>query len=102
MRSRYSAYACGLVDYIVATTDPLGPLYKTGLEEASWRTGIADFSRGCRFTGLKIHDFVDGEPAYVTFTAYLRQLNGEDASFTEKSRFFRRDGRWLYSDGESL
>lgn len=94
MRSRYSAYALRLVDYIVATTDPQGPLYMADREQ--WLSSIAAFCDHTRFTGLKIHDFVEGEPAYVTFTAYLMQ-GDQDASFTEKSSFHKRDGQWLYT-----
>ena len=35
MRSRFAAYALGLVDHIVATTDPKGPQWQR--HAASWR-----------------------------------------------------------------
>lgn len=77
----------------MATTDPNGPLFET--DAAAWRSSIERFSKGMRFIGLKIHQFVDAEPAYVTFTAHL-MAGDEDRSFTEKSRFSKLQGRWFY------
>lgn len=101
MRSRFSAYALGLVDYIVATTARGGPMWEDDLE--TWRAGIVAFSEGTRFRGLRI---VAAPPpgedeGCVTFTATLEQA-GQDASFTEKSRFVRQDGAWRYHSGERL
>jgi SEC-C motif-containing protein len=97
MRSRYSAYALELVDYIVATTHPAHP--DSALEDTVRRTQISEFCRLTRFDGVKILEFVDGpKDATVTFTAYLRQADS-DASFSEKSEFAKVDGRWLYKSG---
>lgn len=98
MRSRFSAYALGDLDYIIKTTHPENPGRKANL--AAWRKDLLSFSKGTSFDGLKIIDFVDGqERATVTFTARLRQ-GAKDASFTEKSSFEKVDGRWLYKSGE--
>jgi SEC-C motif domain protein len=98
MRSRYSAYARLLVDYIVDTTDPDGDAWQEPVEE--WRREIRQFSKETDFQGVEIIDAeVHGETGTVTFLARL-QRRGEDASFTEISQFTRRDGRWLYSAGE--
>lgn len=102
MRSRYCAYALGMVDYIVDTTDPLGPAWPP--DEAAWRTQIAQFCRDTEFVGL---DITEAPPAQdtvgtVTFTAHLTQ-QGQDASFSERSTFYRGgDGRWRYHSGERL
>ncbi len=97
MRSRYAAYALGLVAYIQATTDPGGPQWQADTD--AWAEGIAAFSRGTRFTGLSVRDHVEqGDEAWVTFHAGLSQA-GEDASFTERSRFTRAEGRWRYHSG---
>jgi len=98
MRSRYSAYALGLVDYIVTTTHPDNPTYTN--DKLSWMTSIAAFCEDTAFTGLDIIDFADGtEEAFVTFTAHLEQEES-DASFTERSRFVKVESRWLYHSGE--
>ena len=39
--------------------------------------------------------------AYVTFRATIF-CQGSDASFTEKSRFIKKDGKWFYEGGEIL
>jgi SEC-C motif-containing protein len=94
MRSRYSAYALHLVDYIIKTTHPQSPHYQTNLD--AWKKDILAFSENTRFIGLTIEDFVDGEKeAQVTFTAYLMSV-GQDTSFRERSLFRKEDAWWLY------
>lgn len=93
MRSRYSAYAKHLPDYIVRTTHPENPKYMRSHKE------ILEFCRNTEFAGLKILDFTEeGKTAYVTFHAGLKQ-KGRDVSFTERSLFNKVDGCWLYRDG---
>jgi SEC-C motif-containing protein len=97
MRSRYTAYAHGDVDYIIETTDSEGAAWES--DEARWRESIAEFSRGCRFGGVVIHEADDeGDVGTVKFTARLKR-GKTDASFTEVSHFVRRDGRWYYTEG---
>lgn len=97
MRSRYCAYAKGLVDYILLTTAP-GPMAQE--DEAGWREEVRRFSASTRFVGLSISEHVDGpEEAFVTFRCTLTQ-QGEDVSFAERSRFVRVAGRWAYHSGE--
>ena len=98
MRSRYCAYAMGLVDYIVQTTHPDNPNWSADTEQ--WKADITLFCRHTKFPGLSVENFEDGdERAYVTFTAFLTQ-GTQDATFTEKSTFVKRDGRWFYLDGD--
>jgi SEC-C motif-containing protein len=98
MRSRYSAYALGLADYIIVTTHKNNPSYTKDLK--SWKKGILEFSQNTLFEGLKIVEFIDGEnEAFVIFTAYLKQ-GDNDVSFTEKSRFLKVGDRWLYESGQ--
>ncbi len=100
MRSRYSAYALGLVEYIQATTHPGGPHFETDSE--AWARSIRVFSEGTHFRSLAITDHgEEDDQGWVTFTAGLEQA-GQDAGFTERSTFERIDGRWLYRDGERL
>ncbi len=99
MRSRYSAYALGLTDYIVQTTAKkktyaLGNLSK-------WKEGIEEFHKTTEFVGLTIHDFEEQQNiASVTFTAHITQ-NEKDVSFTEKSAFIYEDSMWFYLEALS-
>ncbi len=99
MRSRYSAYAMHLADYIMQTTHKDNPSYKRPHSEER-KNEILEFSKSTDFVGLKILEFIDGESeAYVTFTVYLKQ-GGKDVSFTEKSYFVKVQNKWLYKDGK--
>lgn len=94
MRSRYSAFALGLADYIMATTHPNNPDYTEDKEH--WRESILSFSNTTRFLGLKIIEFIDGDvEAFVTFEATL-----DGGILKEKSRFLKIEGKWLYESGE--
>jgi SEC-C motif-containing protein len=95
MRSRYCAYALNLADYIMATTHPENPRYQA--DKPAWKKSLQQFSKNTLFDGLTILEFIDGDTeAFVTFRAHLRQ-HGQDASFTEKSRFLKEGPRWLYA-----
>ncbi len=97
MRSRYSAYALHLSDYIINTTHPDHPSFQRNT--ARWREEILDFCKNTRFESLEILDFTpDTQGATVTFIAHLKQ-GARDASFREKSRFIKVDGHWLYESG---
>jgi SEC-C motif-containing protein len=78
MRSRYSAYALSLDDYVFRTWHP-----KTRPDEVS-DTGV--------WTGLEIIAATDDE---VEFKAYY-----PGGVLHERSRFERRRDRWVYVDGE--
>jgi SEC-C motif domain protein len=98
MRSRYSAYAVGDVHYIMKTTHSDNPTCSPDREK--WRRDITQFCEGTQFVSLEIIDTTDGaSESFVTFTATLMQ-EGQDASFTERSKFYNVDGQWLYHSGE--
>jgi len=100
MRSRYSAYALHLADYIMQTTHPHNNGYLS--DRQRWKREILSHYKKTDFYDLKIMNFIDGlNEAYVTFTAHLRQGN-QDVSFTEKSRFLKVNGHWLYESGEII
>ena len=90
MRSRYTAYALGLLDYVFRTWHP------------RTRPDSVDPSPGTAWTGLEVLDVVDGGPGddtgVVEFRARFRQGSAE-RSMHETSRFERRAGRWVYVDG---
>ena len=95
MRSRYCAYAKGLAEYIIKTTDPQGPQWQ--MDRAQWEREVQHFSQSTRFEGLSILDVgpVVSDSATVTFRASLRR-EGKDVGFTECSVFRRVEGRWMY------
>ena len=92
MRSRYSAYALGLVDYIIQTTHPQN-------EQPLSRETIEQFCATTEFKNLEIFN-VEEEPekSQVTFRASLMS-QGQDISFVEESLFEKVDGQWLYRSG---
>lgn len=97
MRSRYSAYALGLVDYVLDTTDPSGPQHQA--DRGAWRKSVEEFCQQTRFVGLDVLEYsADGDEGRVRFFAHLER-QGQDTSFGEASRFRRVQGRWLYHSG---
>ncbi len=97
MRSRYSAFALGLVDYILDTTDPTGPMAQP--DRHLWAADVDTFCCETGFHGLEVlGSGADGDAGWVRFRAVLTQ-DARDASFVERSAFVRRGGRWLYVSG---
>ena len=96
MRSRFSAYALGLSDYIIKTTHPEGSQYHADL--AAWKLQIAAFCQSTRFAGLQI---LGARDDMVTFRATLFASN-QDVSFTEISVFRQQNGYWKYYSGTQL
>jgi SEC-C motif domain protein len=102
MRSRYAAYALAKVDYVIATTDPAGPQFRSDREV--WAAEIREFCEATRFVGLRIRanetrEADSGpESGMVEFEAKLLRA-GRDVSLIERSEFVHVDGRWLYHDG---
>lgn len=99
MRSRYSAYAFGLASYIIETTHPKNPNFSPNQKQ--WTQEIENFHDEVSFEGLEILSSTFGEKeSFVTFVAYLSE-EGEELTFTEKSRFLKEGERWLYVDGKT-
>lgn len=92
MRSRYSAYAKGLGWYLLRTWD------------ASTRPSELAIDPALRWTGLEVRRVVagdvDDDAGTVEFVA-RHELHGVDGELHEVSRFVRRDGEWVYLDGET-
>lgn len=89
MRSRYSAYVRGAVDYLLATW------------HLSTRPPSLDLDPGVRWLGLvvKQHEQSDVDTAVVEFVARYRIGGAPAVPLHEISRFVREDGRWFYLDG---
>lgn len=100
MRSRYSAYALHLPDYIIHTTHPNNPSFEENYN--LWFKEILYFCQNTHFKKLEIVNFVDGEQeSYVTFIAHLLQ-NNEPKKLAEKSHFEKVGNKWLYLSGVFL
>jgi peptide deformylase len=98
MRSRYSAYAHHLPKYLMDTTHLANFEYNENREE--WEKSILEFCTTSTFNKLEILDFQEQENyAIVAFVAHIMQ-NEQDQTFTEKSLFEKRNGRWYYLSGQ--
>ncbi len=97
MRSRFTAYALGKVDYLLRTTE--------ATERAKLdREELTGYCKSVRCVSLKIISTEKGGPAddlgTVKFHASL-QVNGKRQLHVELSRFVRENGAWVYVDGDS-
>jgi SEC-C motif-containing protein len=94
MRSRYSAYVLGRVDYLVATTLPV---QQAGLDQAA----MAAWSAQATWLGLEVEnaEVMGGKPehAFVTFIARWHDSRG-DHGHRERSAFVQVDDRWYFID----
>ena len=87
MRSRYSAFVLGLIDYLVATWHVSTAPGDLELQSAKW-------------LGLEVrHTATSGDAGVVEFVARYR-VDGRGQRIHETSRFIRENGRWYYIDGQ--
>ena len=89
MRSRYSAYVLGLMDYVEATWHPsTRPSHEELVHDAA-----------IKWLGLDVKKHVPmQDEATVEFVARSKSA-GRAHRLHEISRFVREDGRWFYIDG---
>lgn len=92
MRSRYSAYALGLSEYVQrtwhASTRPAGLDLQQELSNGKW-LGLT----------VKQHS-PQGDKAEVEFMARYKPKAGPASRLHERSRFVRENGQWFYVDGD--
>jgi SEC-C motif-containing protein len=95
MRSRYCAFVKGLVDYLLSTHDP------ETVSSVS-RASLARFAKDTMWLGLEIVATEAGgeadETGVVEFIA-RGASGGQPFAQRERSRFRKREDRWLYVDG---
>jgi SEC-C motif-containing protein len=100
MRSRYSAYVVGSIDYIHETNDPRS-------KDAFDREAAEAWSKKSDWLGLEIVATRAGQPGdaegEVEFKAKYR-FEGEETVHHEVSlfRFDKAAGRWFYADGKTI
>jgi SEC-C motif-containing protein len=96
MRSRYTAFAIGAVDYLVQTTTAT----KRTPQDAEL---LAEQTQITTWTGLEIINTEagqkDDQTGIVEFKATFESPEG-NAVLHERSRFERENGQWVYLDGE--
>ncbi len=96
MRSRYSAYVEGAVDYLGETLHPQ--------HRADWdRDATARWAADARWQGLEIVSTEAGQPddleGFVEFVAHYDEGVARKRHH-ERSRFQFHEGRWYYVDGD--
>jgi SEC-C motif-containing protein len=89
MRSRYSAYSTGKIDYLVSTTHPSQRQRFTKKEMEEW-------SKSTKWLKLEI---VESLPSIVEFKAHYIQGIDPPAIHHERSTFVFEGGKWYYLEG---
>lgn len=97
MRSRYTAFATGAIDYLIATRHPDFRTVEESKHIADWMKEVTSWDK------LEILVTENGEKSdtvgRVAFNVFFHQ-NGKPESFYECSRFSKLNGRWVYEVGE--
>jgi SEC-C motif domain protein len=94
MRSRYTAYVRGAIDYVIETHDP-------ATRDEIDRGASEAWSRESEWLGLEIvgtrHGGEGDQEGDVEFIA-RGKTRGKDFAHHERSRFRKVEGRWYYVD----
>ncbi len=96
MRSRYSAYVTGAVDYILETTSEKN-------RDKMDRDAIKKWSEGSDWKGLEVVETekggVNDSTGKVEFIAHFRE-DGVLQKYHEIGTFTKEHDKWVYSDSE--
>ena len=105
MRSRYTAYSLGQVDYLIATWQSKGGQMRD-------RVSLLPSTQQTRWLSLTIVKIQKGQvqdkQGVVEFVALYQTIgqNTQDSAAVqqlhERSRFIQTKGQWLYVDGDRL
>ncbi|WP_238946869.1 YchJ family protein [Seongchinamella unica] len=93
MRSRYSAFALGMEDYLLASWHPRTRPSRVRLDPQQKWIGLS-----IKSTEAGREDDVNG---VVEFVARFK-IAGKGHRLHERSRFENIEGRWFYLDGDHL
>lgn len=95
MRSRYTAFCRGDVDYLVATHHP-------SKRQGDDRQSLSQTIAMTEWLGLRVlHTQETDEVGTVEFVAFFK-AQGQLSQLHERSAFVREDGRWYYLEGKLL
>ncbi len=89
MRSRYSAYAIGDADYLVATTH-------SSTRKKHKKSDILEWSKSNTWVRLEI---ITSTETIVKFSAYYIDNHLKAQIHTEESTFIYEEENWFYVDG---
>ncbi|MDD4102469.1 MAG: YchJ family protein [Kiritimatiellae bacterium] len=96
MRSRYSAYAMGAVDYLFKTS---GPKVRKEFDAENTKK----WSESAEWTGIEILDEQGGSEtddlAVLEFIAHY-SVNGTAFDHHESASFAKKNGEWIFMDGK--
>jgi SEC-C motif-containing protein len=96
MRSRYTAYAMGAVDYLFKTSGPKVRKEFDGESTKKW-------SRSAEWTGIEILEEQGGgendDSAKIEFIAHY-SVNGAEVNHHENALFEKKNGEWIFMDGK--
>lgn len=99
MRSRYSAYATGAVEYIIKTTHPSTRQFHDAAAIENW-------ARANNWQKLEIIAKSDGaakdKKGTVEFKAYFLDAENKLQIHHELSNFAKELGKWFFVDGKIL
>ena len=97
MRSRYTAFCQGNVDYLMATLHP-------AQKKPSDRDELTKSISNTQWLGLTVISSTKGKKndgsGYVEFEAIYRVK--EPGQLHERSKFIKLDGQWFYVEGDIL
>jgi SEC-C motif-containing protein len=97
MRSRYTAFSQGHIDYLIATHHPT----QRTLDQRRRLTKSIEATTWLGLRVLSTHQGqIEDREGTVEFMAYYRAL--ELGQIHERSRFVKQKGRWFYVDGDQL
>jgi len=97
MRSRYTAYHQGHIDYLIATHHPT---QRYGGQRAAISQSVANTTwLGLRVLATEAGQVTDRQ-GVVEFVAYYE--DPRPGQVHERSRFVRQKERWFYVDGDAL
>lgn len=95
MRSRYTAFCRGDVDYLIATHHP-------SKRQDDDRQSLSQTIAMSEWLGLRVlHSGATGDAGTVEFVAFFK-AQGQLHQLHERSDFVRQDGRWYYLQGKHL
>jgi len=98
MRSRYTAFATGNVDYILDTHDP------DRISDVD-RKGTEQWARGSEWLGFELvsseHGGPDDDAGVVEFVARYK-VKGVTIAHRERAVFRKHDARWVFVDGQPV
>lgn len=96
MRARYSAFATGAVEFVVATT------HSTTRSEVDL-SDIREWSQTSTWHGLEILETknIDDHKTLVSFEARFTQ-RGKEQHHREQSLFEHENGKWRFVTGDQL